>query len=149
MQLTRIVPEPLWISKVKAIHWPLSKVTQIQHFKTSFPKTTLGQLKSNFILSLHGIMGWKFIQMFRVTWLRWLPGSYCKNLEKKSFFGTKKPMTLKLGIQLRVLKYYQISSNEDIGLTLPIFIIWSNLFRDASAWVKAYTAYSHIFRKLF
>ena len=43
-----------------------------------------------------------------------------KNLGKKSFFGTKKPMILKLGIQLRVLKYYQISSNKDIELTLPI-----------------------------
>ena len=74
---------------------------------------------------------------------------YGKNLEKKSFFGTKKPMILKLGIQLRVLKYYQISSNEDTGLTLPIFMTWSNLFRDASAWMKAYTAYSHIFRRLF
>ena len=122
MQLTRLVHEPLWISKVKAIHWPLSKVTQIQHFKTSFPKTTLGQLKPNFVLSLHGILGWKFVQMFRVTWLRWLPGSYMVKIWKKknSFFGTKKPMILKLGIQLRVLKYYQISSNEDTGLTLPI-----------------------------
>ena len=45
-----------------------------------------------------------------------------KNLEKKSFFGTKKPTILKLGIQLRVLKYYQISSNKDTELTLPIFM---------------------------
>ena len=74
---------------------------------------------------------------------------YGKCLEKKSFFGTKKPMILKLGIQLWVLKYYQISSNEDTGLTLPIFMTWSNLFRDASAWVKAYRAYSHIFQRLF
>ena len=119
MQLTRLVHEPIWISKVKAIHWPLSKVTQLQHFKTSFPKTTLGQLKPNFVLSRHGILGWKFVQMFRVTWPRWLPGSYVVS-EKKSFFGTKKPMILKLGIQLRVLKYYQISSNKDTELTLPI-----------------------------
>ena len=68
-----------------------------------------------------------------------------KNLEKEFFFGTKKPMVLKLGIQLWVLKYYQISSNEDTGF----FITWSNLFRDASAWVKAYTANSYIFRRLF
>ena len=74
---------------------------------------------------------------------------YGKCLEKKSLFGTKKPMILKLGIQLWVLKYYQISSNEDTGLTLPIFMTWSTLFRDASAWVKAYRAYSHIFRRLF
>ena len=84
MQLTRLVHEPLWISKVKSIHWPLSKVTQIQHFKTSFPKTTLGQLKPNFILSLHGILGWKFVQMFRVTLPRWLPGSYMVKIWKKN-----------------------------------------------------------------
>ena len=30
----------------------LSKVTQIQHFQTSFPQKTLGRLKPNFILSL-------------------------------------------------------------------------------------------------
>ena len=120
MQLTRLVHEPLWISMVKAIHWLLSKVTQIQHFKTSFPKITLGQLKPNFVLSLHGILGWKFVQMFRVTWPRWLPGSYIVKIWKtKSFFGTKKPMILKLGIQLRVLKYYQISSNEDTGWPCP------------------------------
>ena len=41
------------------------------------------------------------------------------------------------------------SSNEDTGLTLPIFMTWSNLFRDASVWVKAYIANSHIFRRLF
>ena len=40
---------------------------------------------------------------------------------KISFVGTKRPMTLKLGIQDRVLKYYQIYSNDDIGLTLNIF----------------------------
>ena len=84
MQLTRLVHEPLWISKVKAIHWPLSKVTQIQHFKTSFPKTTRGQLKPNFVLSLHGILGWKVVQMFRVTWPRWLPGSYMVKVWKKN-----------------------------------------------------------------
>ena len=28
----------------------------MQHFKTSFPKITLGRLKPNFILSLHGIL---------------------------------------------------------------------------------------------
>ena len=29
--------EPVWISKVKVIHWPSSKITQFQHFQTSFP----------------------------------------------------------------------------------------------------------------
>ena len=84
MQLIRLVHEPLWISIVKAIHWPLSKVTQIQHFKTSFPKTTLGQLKPYFVLSLHGILGWKCVQMFRVIWPRWLPGSYMVKIWEKN-----------------------------------------------------------------
>ena len=48
MQLTWLVNEPLWISKVKAIRWPLSKVTQIQYFKTSFPKKNTGSVEAKF-----------------------------------------------------------------------------------------------------
>ena len=73
---------------------------------------------------------------------------YGKNLQKISFFGTNRPMSLKLGIQHRVLKHYQ-SLNDDTGLTLTIFMAWSNLFRNASAWVKFYTAFSHVFQRLF
>ena len=58
-------------------------------------------------------------------------------------------MTLKLGIQHRLLKYNQICSNVDTVLTLTIFITWASLFRNASAWVKAYTAYSYVFPTLF
>ena len=68
----------------------------------------------------------------------------------KISFRTKRPMTLKLGIQHRVLMYYQIRSNDDTGLILAIFMTWSNLLPNASAWVKAYIAYtSHIFPSLF
>ena len=45
---------------------------------------------------------------------------------KISFFGAKRLMTLKLGIQHRVLKYYHIRSNDDTGLTLIIF--WQGQF---------------------
>ena len=58
-------------------------------------------------------------------------------------------MTLKLGIQHLVLKHYQICSNDDTGLTMTIFMTWSNLFCNASAWVKADTAYSYVFPGLF
>ena len=53
----------------------------------------------------------------------------------KIFFGTKRLMTLELGtcIQHRVLEY-------DPRLTLTIFMTGSNLFPNASAWLKAYTA---------
>ena len=70
-----------------------------------------------------------------------------KKTSKITFFGTKRPTTLKLGIQYRVLKYNRICSNNDTGLTLTIFMTSSNLFPNASAWVKAYTPYSHVFPK--
>ena len=37
------------------------------------------------------------------------------------------PMTLKLSMQHRVFKYYQIPSNDDPGLTLTYFAARSNL----------------------
>ena len=40
---------------------------------------------------------------------------------KNSFFGTKKSMTSKLGIHHWVLKYNQICSIDDTGLTLKKF----------------------------
>ena len=58
-------------------------------------------------------------------------------------------MTLKLSIQHQVLKYNQICANDNTGLTLTIFMTWSNLFCNANAWVKVYTAYSHVFPCLF
>ena len=65
------------------------------------------------------------------------------------YFGTKRPMTLKLGIQHRVLEYYHFL-NDDPGLTLPIVMTGSNLSPNASAWVKVYTAMSaHVFPSLF
>ena len=54
---TKWVHEPFWISKVKVIHWPSSRVTQIQHFQTSFAQKPLSRLKPNFIWSFHAI--WK------------------------------------------------------------------------------------------
>ena len=68
---------------------------------------------------------------------------------KKVLLQNQEPMTLKLGIQHRVLKNYKICSNNDTGLTLSIFMTWLNLFPNASARVKAYTAHSHIFPNLF
>ena len=78
------------------------------------------------------------------TWPKWLPGPYMVKTFKISFFGTKRLMTLKLSIQHRVLKYYQICSNDDTGLTVTILMTWSNLFPNASAFMKAYTTYSHV-----
>ena len=46
---------------------------------------------------------------------------YGKNLKKIFFSGIKRPMTLKFGMQHWVLKYYQVCSNDDPGLTLTYF----------------------------
>ena len=53
---------------------------------------------------------------------------YVKNLKKIFFSGTKRPMTLIVGMQHRVLKYYQVYSNDNPGLTLTYLRkgqIWS------------------------
>ena len=65
MQFTKWVHEPLWISKVKVIHWPWSKVTQIQHFQTSSPEKPLGGLKPNFMWSLNGLGEWNSFKWSR------------------------------------------------------------------------------------
>ena len=48
-------------------------------------------------------------------------------------------MTLKLDMQHRVLKYYQIYSNYDPGLTLTYFTARSNLDPSAFVWEKGKT----------
>ena len=45
-------------------------------------------------------------------------------------------MTLKLGMQHWVLKYYPIPSNDDPGLTLTYFTALSNLVPYAFVWEK-------------
>ena len=56
---------------------------------------------------------------------------YGKKNKKIFLSGTKKPMALKLGKQQWVLKYYQIYSNDNPGLTLTYFTARSNLVRYA------------------
>ena len=48
-------------------------------------------------------------------------------------------MTLKFGMQHRVLEYYQIYSNDDPGLTLTYFTARSNLAPYAFAWENGKT----------
>ena len=48
-------------------------------------------------------------------------------------------MTLKLGMQHRVLEYYQVCSSDAPGLTLPYFTARSNLVPYAFVWEKAKT----------
>ena len=48
-------------------------------------------------------------------------------------------MTLKLGMHRRVLKYYQICSNDDPLLTLTYFMARSNLVPYTFVWEKGKT----------
>ena len=48
-------------------------------------------------------------------------------------------MTLKLGMQHRVLEYYQVYSNDDAGLTYNHFMARSNLVPYAFVWEKGKT----------
>ena len=64
---------------------------------------------------------------------------YGKNLKKIFFSGTKRPMTLKLGMQHWVRKYYQLCSNNEPGLTLTYFMARSNLVPYAFVWEKGKT----------
>ena len=64
---------------------------------------------------------------------------YGKNLKKIFFSGTKRPMTLSLGMHHRVLEYYQVCSNDDPGLTLTYFTARLNLVPYAFVWEKGKT----------
>ena len=48
-------------------------------------------------------------------------------------------MTLNLGMHHRVLKYYQVCSNDDLGLALVCFTARSNLVPYAFVWEKGKT----------
>ena len=64
---------------------------------------------------------------------------YGKNLKEIFFSGTKRPMTLNLGMHHRVLEYYQVCSKDDPGLTLTFFTTRSNLVPYAFVWEKGKT----------
>ena len=55
------------------------------------------------------------------------------------FSGTKRPMTLKSGMQHQVLDYYQIYSNDDLGLTLTYFTARSTLGPYTFVWENGKT----------
>ena len=64
---------------------------------------------------------------------------YGKNLKKIIFSGTKRLMTLKVGMQRLVLECYQFCSNDDPGMTLTQFTAMSKLVPYAFVWEKGKT----------
>ena len=57
----------------------------------------------------------------------------------KNLLWNQKADDLEIGMQHRVLKYYQIPSNDDPGLTLTYFTAKSNLVSYAFIWEKGKT----------
>ena len=139
MQLTKWVHGPTWISKVKVIHWPWSKATQIQHFQTSFPEKPLCRLKPNFKWSLNGIGERNVFKWSRSHDQDGRHAHMWLKHEKIFFSGTKRLMTMKVCMHHQVLKYYQIYSNDDPVLTLTYFTTRSNLVLYAFVWEKVKT----------
>ena len=121
IQSDKWVQDDLWQPKVKIIQWPLSKVTQVQHYWTSFPQNPLGHLKPNFIWSLHRMLGWNFIQMFRVILPRWLPGPYIVKTLKLLLLRNQEADDLKLGIQHRVTSSTKVVQMMSLGWPWPFY----------------------------
>ena len=59
--------------------------------------------------------------------------------EKIFFSGNERLMTLNFGMQHRVLKYYQVCSNDAPVFTLTYFTARSNLVPDGFVWEKVKT----------
>ena len=95
---TKWVNEVEWVSKVKVIFWPWSKVTQISKLKLVFLKTT-GRFGTKVHMKAWGRMGMKIYtnELGHMTNMAAMP-IYGK-IHKKIFFSrTNRPMTLKHGI---------------------------------------------------
>ena len=65
--------------------------------------------------------------------------AYMVKTLKIVFSGTERPMTFNVGMQHRVLKYCQVCSNDDPGLTVTYFTVRSNLGPYAFVWKKGKT----------
>ena len=138
MQLTKWVHGLIWIAKVKVIHWPWSKATQIQHFQT-FPEKPLCRLKPNFMWSLSGIGERKYIQMVKVTWPKWPLCPYMIKTWTNLLLWNQMADDLESLIKHQVLKYYEICSNDDPGFTVTYFTTRSNFVPYAFVWEKVKT----------
>ena len=87
----------------------------------------------SFEATFHMEPPWDVGMKIQVTWPRWHPVPYMINILKNLFLRNQETDDLETWHTHRVLKYYQICSNDDTGLTLTIFMTWPNLFPNASA----------------
>ena len=130
MQLTKWVNEPsIWISKVKVIHWPWSKVTQIQHFLNFFSLETAGPIEAKFNTEPPWDVGTKVCSnnLGHVTKMAAMPINLL--LLNPKAHGLE---TWYAASGTQVLP----NSTDDHELTLSYFTAWSNLVPFAFVWGK-------------
>ena len=85
MQLTKWLHEPIWISKVKVIHWPWSRVIQIQHIVFFFFYENAWPIEAKFYVEPLWDVGTKVCSngLGHMTKMAAMP-IIGKNLEKKN-----------------------------------------------------------------
>ena len=135
MHLTKWVHEPIWISTDQGHPLTLVQGHSDATFANFFSWETARPIEAKFHVELQWDGGTK-------VWSNG-PGHMTKMVAipiyGKFFSGTKRPMTLKVFMQHLVLKYYQICSNDDPGLTLTYFMARSNSVAYAFVWEKVKT----------
>ena len=94
-------------------------VVRRPHSLNIFPSETTGPIQVRFHMELLWDRGTQVCSNVpsHINKLAAMP-IYGKNLKQSSSPKPKKPMTLNLGMHHRVLKYFQVCSNDDLGLTL-------------------------------
>ena len=146
MQSIKWVHEASWVPKVKVIHWPWSKFLRVNIFKLLFLNNHWAVWSQ---ISYRASLRWGNECFFKWFWLHDQDGRHAHIwLEPLEIFysGTERPMTLKLGMQHWVLKYYQFCSSDAPWLTLTYFTARSNLVTYAFVWEKKIKQW--IFHKL-
>ena len=128
MQLTKWVHEPLGIATVKVIHWPWSKVTQIQHFHFLFLKTAR-PIEAKFYVE-PTVLG-------HMTKMSALP-IHGKNLIKSSSLEPKGRWPWKLVCSIRYSSTIKFIYDEP-GMSLTYFTARSYLVPYAFVWIKGKT----------
>ena len=130
--------ESSWLSKVKVIHGPCSKVTRIQHCQTYFP-LNLGWLKPNFIRSLHGKGNERYYSnsLYHMSKLDAMP-IYSKKTLKSSSLESKGRWSWNLERSI-TSSCTTVCSYNAPGLTMTYFTARSNLVPYILVWEKIKT----------
>ena len=123
----------------KVIHWPWSKSLRFNILKLLFLNNQQASWNQISCVASWGKGNESLFQWSRSQHQDGRHAHICYKPLKIFFSGILKPMTLKLGMQHWIHKYYQICSNDAPGFTLTYFTARSNLVPYAFVWGKVST----------